>query len=510
MASLVELKSKWFLPMAGDVLGVPQTRHPVEDSPGGITISVSTDGNTVSPLIDGQTYMAKWHASVTALVGATDEVYHAGWRMEPVEPLGVGSGKTALQDINDADSAGAKPYVLLSEHVTSLFTNRPTIDWLRLHGIWTACRDNRYPPAGSNHQKAAVFKSSGGDSAILGSIDISLTRWDRSAHAATDPLRPKTPTHDTGVGIQGPALVDLDLCYRERWNDSTRSFGMTPLLPTQPLISTGFATGPAAGTHSIQVLRTFGITNKRMGYTWSPTGEFTVWASYLNAITKAAKYIYIEDQYFLPWDYPPRFSRAPGPGRDVDIIYQLGEAMKRGANVVILTPSNAEDSTHMYQKFQRDIGVNYLNGIRAAGSPGDIVVASLQNGTNDVYVHSKLMLVDDELLLIGSTNVGQRSMTYDGEIHVAVVDSAEVLPREFRKTLWAEHSGRSPGALDDPTVAFGLFKTDTAASAGHLKPYPVDVLSIYPPAAASNKPPRGHAGAIRNLIDPFAGPPALA
>jgi phosphatidylserine/phosphatidylglycerophosphate/cardiolipin synthase-like enzyme len=457
--------------------------------------------------------MKRWHTSVLALAGqARPEVYHAGWRFEAVEPLGVGSGKTALQDLDDAHAAGAAVYTLLSEHVFSAFTNLPTVDWLRLHGIWTSCRDNRYPPAGSNHQKYAVFKSGAGDGAVLGSIDISRTRWDRTAHAHADPRRDPAgkPTHDTGIGVEGPALADLDLSYRERWNDSTRTMGMTPLLPPQPLIATRSATGPGPGTHSVQVLRTFGITTAANGYTWSPRGEFTVWASYLNAIHKASTHIYIEDQYFLPWDFPPRFARAGGAGRDTDIVYQLGEAMKRGVNVVVLTPSNSEDAMRIWQKFQRDIGVNYLLGVRAAGSAGDLVVASLQNGTEDVYVHSKLMLVDDEFLLIGSTNIGQRSMTCDGEVHVGVVDSAGTLALDFRKTLWAEHTGRPPGSLDDPAVAFCHFKADTAASAGHLKPYPVDPLSVYPPGPGSTAPPPGHGKAIRSLIDPYAGPPALA
>ncbi len=194
----------------------------------------------------------------------------------------------------------------------------------------------------------------------------------------------------------------------------------------------------------------------------------------------------------------------------MDIVYQLGEAMRRGVNVAVVTPSNAEDSTHVYQKYQRDIGVNYLKSVRAAGSAGDVVVASLQNGTSDVYVHSKLMLVDDEFLLIGTTNVGQRSMTHDGEIHIGVVDANEDFAREYRKALWAEHTGRAASALDDPTAAFALFKADMAASAGHLKPYPADPLSVYPPAAGTTAPPRGHGAFIRNLIDPYAGPSALS
>ncbi len=305
MPDLATLKGKWFLTMTGDVLGVPQRRHT-----DGTAISVSTDGNTVERLIDGEAYMRRWHSSVAALaLFSATEIYHAGWRFENVEPLGVGTGPRALQGLKDADTAGADVFTLLSEHVGSIATNLVAVDWLRLHGLWQSCRDNRYPPAGSNHHKCAVFKSSGGDKAVLGSIDISSTRWDTQTHAHTNAMRAGGPTHDTGVDISGPALADIDLCFRERWNDSTRTLGMTPLLPPQPLISSRSATGPATGTHSVQVLRTFGITSTRMGYSWSPRGEFTVWASYLNAIRRASNYIYIEDQYFLPWDYPPRFAR---------------------------------------------------------------------------------------------------------------------------------------------------------------------------------------------------------
>jgi hypothetical protein len=80
----------------------------------------------------------------------------------------------------------------------------------------------------------------------------------------------------------------------------------------------------------------------------------------------------------------------------------------------------------------------------------------------------------------------------------------------FRKTLWTEHTGRDSGTLDDPIAAFALFKADTAASAGHLRPYPVDPLAVYPPGPGTARPPVGHARALHDLIDPYAGPPALA
>lgn len=511
MPTLAELKAKWFIPVIGDILGIPCQRHPISGS--SPQLKVSTDGNTIELLRDGKDYMARWHSELTDLNSQPEaEFMLADWRLDGVKTLGYTSaGNDALDDINDADGASVAVYPLACRNLMTVAFNLWSVDWLRLHGVWTACLDNRFPSGGSNHQKFSVFKRLGHAVAMLGSIDISRPRWDTSAHLANDadrdPTFGKRPTHDTGIVLQGPAVADVELTHRERWNDSTRTLGFEPPQPPQPLITSPLASPPAgSGTHSVQILRTYGIIdNATGGYSWSATGEFTVWASYINAIQRATTYIYIEDQYFLAWGWPPRFS-LPGPRRDVDMVYQLGEAIKRGVLVAVLTPSNSEDPAHLYQKFQRDIGVNYLKDIKAAGAPGDIVVASLQTGGTDVYVHSKLMLVDDELMLIGSANVGQRSMTHDGEIHAAVIDSAGNFVRESRTALWGEHTARPPASLGAPAAAYAAFKADTAASAGHLKPYQADAR--YQPNGGGTAPHAGHERVLR-WIDPYAGPSAL-
>jgi phosphatidylserine/phosphatidylglycerophosphate/cardiolipin synthase-like enzyme len=510
MPTLAELKAKWFLPLTGDVLGVPQTRHTIGGT--GPQLSVSTDGNTVVPLIDGKDYMRKWADMVALAAASGHEVYHTGWRFEAVQPLGYGTGRNAIEMLRDSAVAGASVYPMLSMHTGTTLTNEASVKVLRGFGVPYACRDNRFPSHGSNHQKKAVFKMGGTAGAVLGSIDISRTRWDDPTHAPVlvgrDPAG--KPTHDTGIYVEGPAVADLDLSFRERWNDSTRTLGMRPLLPPLPRIATPVAAPAAGGTHSVQVLRTYGITTTAFGYSWAPRGEFTVWASYLNAIRNAARYIYLEDQYFLPWDYPPRFARSPGPGRDVDIVFQLAEAVRRGVKLVVLVPSNAEDPTHMYQKFQRDLAVNHLRDLATSlGRPNDVVIISLRNASEDVYVHSKLMMVDDELTLIGSANIGQRSMAHDGELHAAIVDAAGSFTREFRKALWAEHTGRAAASLDDPMVAIPLLRADALVRAGHLKWYDTDPRATWP-LPAGMTPPTGHARALRSIIDPYAGPPGLA
>ena len=94
--------------------------------------------------------------------------------------------------------------------------------------------------------------------------------------------------------------------------------------------------------------------------------------------------------------------------------------------------------------------------------------------TEIIYIHSKLMIVDDTKVLLGSANINDRSMlgTRDSEFAVIISEKREMTNRingrkfvmndvnysaahfavTFRKALMAEHLGISPDdpILDDP------------------------------------------------------------
>ncbi len=57
----------------------------------------------------------------------------------------------------------------------------------------------------------------------------------------------------------------------------------------------------------------------------------------------------------------------------------------------------------------------------------------------EIYIHSKLLLIDDVFLTLGSANLNQRSMAVDSELNIATNDP--VLARELRKRVWLQHSG---------------------------------------------------------------------
>lgn len=506
MPTRAQLKAKWFI----DVTAPPGSFPPPARLPGSV-VQPSTDDNVVTPLLDGQNFMARWYDSIQQMVldqPATCDVWLGGWRFEGVDTLGTSDPTSnALEVLSRARTAGVTIYGLLSNHLPAMMFNLPSILWLGNNGITNVMFDNRFPPPGSGHQKFTCMRKPSNPHCLLGSIDISKTRWDTQKHLATDPNRDPDfgkPTHDTGVMVQGPAAADLEVTFKERWNDPTyltldRHIKQVkvPANITAPI-----SAPPAAGTHSVQVLRTYARNVvSAWKYTWSDVGEFTVWASYLNALAKASQYIFIEDQYFLPGGWPAYCkSSTSSRARDTDLIYQLGEAIKRGVKVLVLTPSNAEDHTHMFQKFQRDVGIEYLMSVAAAAtSGGDFVVASLTNGTTPVYIHSKLMIVDDEFVLVGSANVCRRSMTFDSELQVGIVDEAGLFAKKFRTGLWEEHLSWPPGSADNVNFTYQAFKlASTTTPTGHVEPYPFDSPTTTPP---------GHAVAITKFIDPYAGPP---
>jgi phosphatidylserine/phosphatidylglycerophosphate/cardiolipin synthase-like enzyme len=84
-----------------------------------------------------------------------------------------------------------------------------------------------------------------------------------------------------------------------------------------------------------------------------------------------------------------------------------------------------------------------------------------------IFVHSKIMMIDDLFVSIGSTNINRRGFFHDGEITTFVIPqdlrgAADNPARDLRTRLWAEQLGLAPdmGAplLADPIAGFELFR----------------------------------------------------
>ena len=80
-----------------------------------------------------------------------------------------------------------------------------------------------------------------------------------------------------------------------------------------------------------------------------------------------------------------------------------------------------------------------LKDLKDAGNPIDWV---------DVYIHAKLMIIDDTFMTVGSANINSRSMETDSELNI--IHANYLISHPARKALWEMHTkSRSGGEVMD-------------------------------------------------------------
>jgi len=116
-----------------------------------------------------------------------------------------------------------------------------------------------------------------------------------------------------------------------------------------------------------------------------------------------------------------------------------------------------------------------------AAAPGRFAAYGIENHAGwPVYVHAKVVVIDDWYATIGSDNINRRSWTHDSELAALVIDEAGVdhspYARSLRLRLAAEHLDRPLSgaahveAMADCLTGRGLFEA-YAASAASLEPW---------------------------------------
>jgi phospholipase D1/2 len=86
-----------------------------------------------------------------------------------------------------------------------------------------------------------------------------------------------------------------------------------------------------------------------------------------------------------------------------------------------------------------------------------------------LYVHSKAMIVDDEIAIIGSANINDRSMLGERDSEAAIYVEDPKFAKSLRRELWGEHFGTLDPALNDPSsnACFDMWRS-TAISNGEI------------------------------------------
>ncbi len=185
----------------------------------------------------------------------------------------------------------------------------------------------------------------------------------------------KSPWRDTHLRVTGPAAVSLQVPFAEDWywvsDESLEDLNWRPGLAeagdTDVLC---LPSGPA------DVVDTCGL-------------------AFLAAINSAEERLWIASPYFVP---------------DEQILSALKLASLRGVDVRIIIPEETDSKLIHYSSF------SYLTEMEAVG----IRTFRHQNG----FMHQKVMLIDDDVSLIGSANMDNRSFRLNFEITLVIRDAA--------------------------------------------------------------------------------------
>jgi phosphatidylserine/phosphatidylglycerophosphate/cardiolipin synthase-like enzyme/uncharacterized membrane protein YdjX (TVP38/TMEM64 family) len=293
--------------------------------------------------------------------------------------------------------------------------------------------DGRHPPGGSHHQKVVVVDDA---VAFVGGLDLTHGRWDTPEHRREEPNRLDAqgrfsrPSHDVQAIVDGAAARALGELCRERWQRGTdrrcvpldRASGADPwppgLVPELTEVDVAIArTDPGWMTRkSVEEIR----------------------ALYVDAIALAKRFIYLENQYFS--------SSVVGAALET----RLREA--GGPQVVVV--SRLTEEGWLEERSMGLLRTRLHERLRAADAEQRYRLFYPQlpdEGAQPLSVHSKVLIVDDEVCSVGSANFNNRSMGFDTECNIAIEargdERVKAAIAAFRRRLLAEHLAADPEAL---------------------------------------------------------------
>jgi phosphatidylserine/phosphatidylglycerophosphate/cardiolipin synthase-like enzyme len=366
-------------------------------------------GNALEVLVDGASALP---LIAHALAGARSHVHIAGWHITPDFGLTRDDHAPRLRDLLAELAERVDVRVLLwAGSPLRLFSPdraavRRVSDQLTRGSRVRCALDAHERPMHCHHEKLVIVD---GEVAFVGGIDLTSLggdRFDSSDH----PMRGCLGWHDATARLRGPAVADVSAHFAERWRESTGEH-----LPPAPAPS-------AAGEADVQVVRTV----PENIYSSIPRGDFRILESYTRALRAASEFVYLESQFL----WSPQV---------VEILAaKLREPPSERFRVVVLLPAkpkNGADDTRgqLAMLVRADDGAQRFLAATVAARTGAL--------SGPLYVHSKIGIVDDAWLTLGSANLNEHSLFNDTELNIVSCDST--LARETRLRLWSEHLERA-------------------------------------------------------------------
>lgn len=420
-------------------------------------------------LIDAQVYFAALEKS---LVRARRSIMILGWDFDGDIRLCPGGGETCDRRLGDLlrELVEREPALEIRILVWSLaVVHAPSAPLPVLMGApWQdhprvqLRLDRQHPIYAAHHQKIVCIDDA---VAYVGGIDLTVRRWDSCTHSETDDRRrylddqPYGPVHDIQMVVDGDAAAAMADLARARWLAATRE-----TLPAQFVDHDLWPEGltPDFTDLPVAISRTMPALGDQPGM--MEGARLT-----RDALVAARQTVYIEAQYLSSFVI----------GR---VMVQRLQDPDGPEIIVVMTHKARGWFEKLIMSFNRDRLVRRLK--KADRYDRLRVFYPVVPGAKkecDVHVHAKLIIVDDRLIRVGSSNLNNRSIGLDTECDLGIEATARkdrARIRRLRHVLLAEHLGTTTEAVAEAEAREGSVRGAIGRlSAGPRSLRPLEALS---------------------------------
>jgi len=402
----------------------------------------------VRVLVDGENY---YPALCEALKRARRSVCITGWQFDTRANLAPEKGEKPLeflQFLNALCEANEKLQIFITAWNYSVVYAIER-EWFQNVRFALGVHDHihfrflDHPETGGAHHVKTVVVD--GTIAFTGGSDVCDERWDSRKHALGDSRRMNAhgdaygPFHDVQLQLTGEVVGPLEDIFWQSW---AQAGGNPEDRPEQIQAPLGAAEG---------VDRERGLSLRSPRVAMSRTrieddGCFQIEELLIRVVDQAESSIYIENQYFTSKRFVKallgRMSDPARPKPQVVIVLPEGGHSKKEESVL----GARQDSMLWPVQEQADTYGHQLRVLKSCkkDESGALVAT---------YIHSKVIIVDDHFLSIGSANLMNRSMRVDHELNLSfdlsLCDTADERVelesdiRALKISLLGEHAGAS-------------------------------------------------------------------
>jgi len=372
----------------------------------------------------------------SAFLAARRSIYVVGWDIDsrtelvgetaPTDGLPTAFGPFLVELL--ARNPDLRVHLLLWDYSLVYAQEREKLP--RLHLDWQmparVCfrLDDTVSFGSSQHQKLVIVDDT---LAFSGGLDLTIRRWDTPGHAVEQARRidpdgkPYKPFHDVQMMVDGKAGQALAVLAHQRWCQAGDE--------GEPAIA------PVGDPWPADIAPDFlgaeiGISRTQPRFR-NEVAVHEVERLFLASLDRAERTIYIENQFTTSMRFAARLAAR----------LRANKALE----VVIVAPHAHE--SFLESRTMRNGRIRFWRTVHAAGGGRVRLVSPAVTQAShsvDVMIHSKVMIVDDRFLRIGSANLNNRSMGADTECDLAIEAADEgqrAAITAVRARLLGDHCG---------------------------------------------------------------------